>query len=402
MPTFPALDEEPPPRPVSQVLVMAAVGAVVVAAIVVAAVVRPWPSGAHGGAAPAAAGPMRMQGVGGRILVLDYKTGRFGYTSPDGNGFTPLNGGTATGRFAQVSPDGSMAVTDSGLLVRFSQHRATVSSAEPPAQQNTLMPTSLPWADHGQRLVLMTVGGGHAEVSTVDLNGRNVHALGGGANDAVGDPTGDGALVMVAGHKLVNMGGYSELPTVRLELRTPEHQQLLATTADLARRIGLPSEVPYRVSAQFSADGRYIAVSLDQLGHGTATGNGQVTLSQSAEHGLIVLRRNGSRVVAARSRASVRAAWSHDGHRLATVGLEHGAIVIFDVTHPRSNERTFGVRDGLLSGCLWSPREDYLACDDYQAAKRFILNVAKARALGPLPLRPKDRYALVWQPGKAA
>lgn len=52
------------------------------------------------------------------------------------------------------------------------------------------MPTSFPWADHGQRLVLMTVGGGHADVSTVAVDARHVHTLGGGANDAAGDRRG--------------------------------------------------------------------------------------------------------------------------------------------------------------------------------------------------------------------
>lgn len=132
MPTFPALDEEPPPRPLWQVLVMVAAGVVVVAAIVVGVVVRPWPSGAKGRASRAGAQSAALSGVGGRVLVLDYLLGRFGYTAPNGTSFIPLSGGMASGRFAQVSPDGSMAVTDSGLVVRFSKHRAAVSSAEPP------------------------------------------------------------------------------------------------------------------------------------------------------------------------------------------------------------------------------------------------------------------------------
>lgn len=195
---------------------------------------------------------------------------------------------------------------------------------------------------------------------------------------------------MVAGHKLVNLGAYGELPTMQLELRIPGHSSLFETTAGLAVEAGLPRTVPYRVTAQFSPDGTMVAVSLDQLRPGSG-----------ATHGLIVVRSDGSRVVAVRLRASVGASWCYHGHRLPFGGVGAGVIDMKDVPR-RSTGRTIGIRDGSLSGCLWSPRGDYLACDDYQAGKRFIVNVAKAKALGPLPLRLRGRYALAWQPGKAA
>lgn len=397
MPTFPALDEEPPPRPVWRTLVMVTAGIVVVAAVGVVAVEHPW--GEASGQRPVAAAPRPgLQGVGGRLLVLDFTTGKLGYTTPSGGHFDPLTGATLIGDWALLSPDETAAVTSFGQVVRMDGGLVQTLLLRPSGSWG---PASRPWADHGQRLVLMTLGGGHADVRTVDLHGHQSRGLGGGAADAVGDPARDGALVMVAGKSEVDMGSYSAMPTIRLELRTPGHREVLATVADLAREIGLPSLGPYQVSARFSPDGRFVAVSLDQLGRGTSAGNGQVTLSQSAEHGMVVLRRNGDRVLSMRPKGVAWPVWSHNGRRLAVID-SGGGVTVIDVSRPRSDPRSIAVRGGSLSGCLWSPGDDRLVCDDHRADKRFILDVANARVLGPLPLRSKNRYALAWQAGKAA
>lgn len=397
MPTFPALDEEPPPRPMWKVLVMVTAGIVVVAAVVVVAVEHPWTQAP--GQAPVAASPRPgLQGVGGRLLVLDFKTGELGYTTPSGGRFDPLAGDSLIGDWAQLSPDETAAVTSFGQVVRIQAQRVQNLLLRPSGSWG---PTARPWADHGQRLVLMTLGGGHADVRTVDLHGHHSRGLGGGAADAVGDPTRDGALVMVAGKSEVDMGDYSTMPAIRLELRTPGHREALATVAGLAREIGLPSLGPYQVSASFSPDGLFIAVSLDQLGRGTGAGNGQIALSQSAAHGLVVLRRNGDRVFSMLPRGAARPMWSHNGRRLAVVG-SGGAVTVIDVLHPHAAPRNIAVRDDSLSGCLWSPGDDRLVCDDHQAGKRLILDVGNAQVLGPVQLPSKNRYALAWQAGKAA
>lgn len=70
--------------------------------------------------------------------------------------------------------------------------------------------------------------------------------------------------------------------SVRLELRTPGHRSLLATTAGLAVQIGLPPTLPHRVAARFSPDGSMVAVTLDQLTPGGRAAHGLILLTRGA------------------------------------------------------------------------------------------------------------------------
>ncbi len=351
-----------------------------VAVVVLLVVYRPGPSTGSADARAAASSPANLPG--GQLLVFDNHTGDVGRTDLGGRHFRPLEGDSLMGNYAVLSPDQSLAMSSVGTMYRLQGDKVTLIADRPPGGWT---PASQPWADESRRVVQITVGGGHADVRIADIMGGRVHSLGGGAADAVGDPVREGALVMVAGKAEVSMGDYAAMPSTSLELRTPGHRTPLATTAGLARQIGLPTHVPYQVGARFSPDGQLVAVTLDQLRPGS-----------SAAHGLVVLSRGGTEAYDLQSQGAVWASWSHDGSRLAIIGSGRRTVTVVDMSHPRAVTHDIAVHDGSLSECRWSPQDDYLACDDYQAGKRFILDVAKATAVGPLRLNPKDRYAMAW------
>ena len=74
MPTFPAHDEEPPPRPLWQVFLGVLVGAVLVGPVLTLAIAGLWVVPGQHAAAAARAGTSLQ--LGGRLLVLDVTSPR--------------------------------------------------------------------------------------------------------------------------------------------------------------------------------------------------------------------------------------------------------------------------------------------------------------------------------------
>ncbi len=383
-PTFPAIDPEPPPRSRREVALI--VGGIVAVAAIIGVVGWVIVAG-FGRGAPAAApttGPPRLA-LPGRLVVFDTTTGRLGAARPDGSGFAPFAGPAFPANLAVASPDGRHVVVGGTQVVDLGATGATARPTPLSSGDGAAVPQ--PFADHGSRVVLgSTSPGNPSGIVTVDLDGGSRHSLGSDAGNAAGDPTRDGAVVAVQGGTEVNLGPYTERDTSRVELRAWHRPTTtLATMAGLLKDAGLPGGSPYVVSPTVSPDGRFVALSIDEL---TPNPN-----SVTATHAIVVLDRSGRAVTTRGSFTSIAPSWSSDSAQLAYLDGQGVVLIRFTGDHAVTSSIA-----GQVSGgpCLFSPKSDHLLCDDRTTSQRFIVTLSNGQ-VDELAYDP-THLAVAWLP----
>lgn len=323
----------------------------------------------------------------GQLLVFDSSTGRFGTAAPDGSQFRPLPGQAFPGDTVQASPDGRQVMLTPSQVVDLGSRGAIV---RPPLNLSNSDPALLPFADGGQRIVLITTGGTEiGAVETVDPGGGSPHDLGTDAGAAAGDPTRDGAAVAVQGNTDVNLGQYTQRNTSRVELRWWKgHRTVLATTAALVRAARLKQNVPYAVWPVIAPDGRHVALTLDAL---EATPN-----PASAGHALVVTDLSGRVISSQSSYTSIQPLWSPNSRQVAYTGGDGVTLLTLTGNHAATRTLAAQVAD---RACLFSPAGDYLLCDDLLSGDRTVIGLPGGH-LDQVHHDP-THIALAWRPTPA-
>ena len=294
--TFPALDTEPE-RPSSRRRLLVLIGALL--ALLVAGGAVALPRLLHSASSSSHAAP--KSGVLPDAVPVGIIAGdgdRLDLLRPDGRarrllsdifiGFTSnLTTSTPLVR-AYVSPDGSQLVNSSGFKIALvSPGVLGATNAIDPGlvEKGSLAPS--PWTNGGQALVVQQPAGKSAvQVLVAPLSQARPASLGTALDVLTGDPGGNGAVVALGGPG----SSHSAAPLLQdassaLELRDVGSPPVRVVTAAGARN-SLHASAGQIVftAAEFSPDGRYLAVACADLSGQTVPGRNGVIVVERRGH----------------------------------------------------------------------------------------------------------------------
>jgi hypothetical protein len=233
---FPALDPEPPPRPLWRAALVpgAVVAAVVVVAVVVVSVLR----------APSSTGQSRQPGwsthLAGEIVGWDMAAHTVLAMSP--NGHPSARGVLFTGITTAplASPSGQALLIGPGQLVTLAGPAAT-APYHPGSFHTDDNYGASPVADHDRALVVGGLSvGSHPQTPTVITlaNGRRAELPGAPTDEVVGDPVANGAWVTVSPDRPGSFAGPDQEDT-GVQHRTPGRAPVsLVPVARMSTEVG--------------------------------------------------------------------------------------------------------------------------------------------------------------------
>jgi hypothetical protein len=369
---FPAVDPEPPPRPLWRRLLAPA--AVIVLAGAVAAGVMLWP---FASGRPGAAGrPDAAVGSGGRVVALT-ATGDLATADPDGANVTAVSALGTVGQVASASPDGRYLSLGNGqvAIVRQGSALAPYPTKVPVSDGSTEVAWPDSFADGERDLIVLAAYSGYASainpISVVSLaTGRSL-SLGSG-DMAEGDPQAPGAFLSVAAPPRASAAVSQLIPDSKIELRDSGRPTVvLATAAALNHDAGQSQPLPVQLIPYPDPSGDKIAVVVEPA-------------SGSQQAGIVVLSRTGRLIGAVNGSLAVQGvpAWSPSGRTLAYVSSGSGGLAlrvwtVGGATLTRSLPAT-GAGDDW---CVWSPDGASVLCGD-SASSTPSQDWAIARATG--------------------
>jgi hypothetical protein len=355
---FPLLDEEPPPRPWWQRLLIPA-GVIVLAGAVGAAVAL-WPtsSPAHRSATGQA---RRLAGLAGRIVAVAPDHGLV-VSAPDGSKVVPVKALGNVGYAVYPALDNRYLSLGNGQIV-------ATSPARSPALASTKVSFFTgdqsggfiePFADHDRELVILANPGFGTTtdviISEISLStGRSVKL--GIGHQIAGDPQARGAFVSVAGQVAATTSVTDVVPDARVELREAgQPSRVLAIAAAINRALGQPPRLSVALTPYPNPSGTEIAVKVQPQGGGSTSG-------------VVILNRRGrvlGTVATPKGPAGSDAvSWSPAGNSLAftSVGPAAPDLRIWSNGQLRTEAFPAGAKGNF---CLWSPDGKSLLCTSGQ------------------------------------
>jgi hypothetical protein len=353
---FPAVDPEPPPRP----LWRRALGPVAVAAalalVVVLAVTLPgaFSSDSAGSSARPASWAARVPGM---VVGFDPTAHKLLAMNPTGTLRNPsiLATGIANVR---TSASGFALLVGSGHYYNLENRQLKAGPSNYPAgsfQADDVYGGS-PFAGQDNSVV---VGGQGLAVepqtpAIISLFTGNRRSMPGAPTDqVVGDPTRNGAWVSVAHGLPTGTDANPQQPDSRIEYRKPHHAPVtLATAAQMARAAGLRGAGRLQLTPYPSPSGKEIAVDV------VSTGS-----SASRPESVVVLTRTGHVVAHIAVINLEQLSWSSDGTRLLVLQSpddlstwQPGSGAPAPVIHLPSSAVGWG-------SCVFSPFGTYVVCE---------------------------------------
>jgi hypothetical protein len=389
---FPALDPEPPPRPLWRRALVPLAAVAAVAVVVVLAVTLPGvlSSSSTPGKARVTAWPAR---VPGEVIGWDLASHTLLAMSPTGKPHTPAVLATGITTDLRVSPSGFAMLTGSkGRYFLLENRRLTPGPTSFPAgsfQAEDVYGVS-PFAAHDTAVV---VGGQglDPEAQTpviIDLNTGDRRKLPGATADQVAGDRTSGAWVSVAHGLPIGTNSNPQQPDSRIEYRTPGKPPVTLTTAvQLARAAKLHGAGHLELTPYPSPSGKQIAVDVTSAGAGVA-----------APESVVVLTRTGQVVGKLAATGLQQLAWSSDGDRLLLL-QSTGHLTTWA---PGSGAPAPAVTlPGAAAGwgnCVFSPFTTYVVCADFgtnSSVTRWALIRLSDRAL---VTEPTHEVPVDWSP----
>jgi hypothetical protein len=394
-PRFPALDPEPPPRPLWQRFAVASVAVLVAAGLSAIGLLL---ANGNRGTGSAARGPASARS--GRVLSLT-ELGALVDSRPDGRDAHTLSGPNQfqLTHLPSASPDGRLVVFSDGRILDLGSGQPTWRAGLG-LQPNQLVPTGRALSAEDNAVVVLTEGSYFDQstvyaVSVVDARTRASTSVGNGSY-AAGDPQVPGAFVAAALPPEPIVGVKNSLtPDSELDLRDVGRPAVkLVSATSLETDIGLNPTTPVALFPDPSSSGALVAVVV-------------VDLLQPAgsNSGLVVLDRNGS-VVAIETPglgpiSGPLPAWSPDGSRLAYASQGPTGPVI-DLWSVGGTLATRPIPSNYVAAhCLWSPAGDAVLCDSAVARSGSFQqswNVADVGSEASYDL-PGPGFPVVWYRG---
>ena len=354
---FPLLDDEPPPRPLWQHLLIPA--AVIVAAGAVGAAVTLWPASSQG-SRPATGPPSRLAGLAGRIVAVapdQYLV----VSNPDGSKPVEVKALGNVGDAVYPALDSRYLSLGNGQVVATSPTRVPALASTRvglfPGDQNSGFIE--PFADHDREMVVLLAPSFSTAtdfvVSEVSLaTGRSVPL--GIAHQVAGDPRGRGVFVSVAAPVAPTTSVTDVAPDSRVELREAGRpRQVLATAATINRALGQGPRLPVELTPYPNPSGTEVAVTVQPQ-------------SGSSTSGVVVLNRAG-RVLGTVATpkgpiGSDAVSWSPAGTSLAfTSAADGSALSIWSSGQLRTQPFP---ASATANYCLWSRDGKSLLCTSGQ------------------------------------
>jgi hypothetical protein len=355
---FPLLDDEPPPRPWWQRLLVPL--AVIVVAGAVGAAVTLWPTSSPG-SRPAAGDARRLVGLPG-VIVSVAPDQYLVVSGPDGSRPVEVKALGNVGDAVYPSLDDRYMSLGNGQIVATSPTRVPALASTRvglfPGDQNSGFIE--PFADHDRELVVLLSPSFSTAtdfvVSEVSLaTGRSVPL--GIAHQVAGDPQGRGVFVSVAGPVAPTTSVTDVSPDSRLELREAGlPTRVLATAAAINRALGQDPRRPVALTPYPNPAGTQIAVTVQAQSGGSTSG-------------VVILNRRG-RVLGTVATpngpaGSDAVSWSPSGLSVAFTSIGPGGpdLRIWSPGQLRTEAFPAGSKDNF---CLWSPDGQTLLCSSGQ------------------------------------
>lgn len=352
---FPLLDDEPPPRPWWQRLLIPA-GVIVLAGAVGAAIAL-WPTSSPGSRPAAGPPPGRLAGLAGRIIAVAPDQDLV-VSNPDGSKAVEVKALGNVGDAVYPALDNRYLSLGNGQVVATSSTRVPALASTRvglfPGDQNSGFIE--PFADHDREMVVMLAPSFNTAtdfvVSEVSLATGGSVPLGIG-HQVAGDPQGRGVFVSVAAPVVPTTSVTDVAPDSRVELREAGRpRKLLATAATINRALGQDQRLPVELTPYPNPSGTEIAVTVQpQTGSSTS--------------GVVILNRAG-RVLATVAtpkgpNGSDVVSWSPAGTSLAftSAGPNGPALSIWSSGQLRTQPFP---ASATASYCLWSPGGTALLC----------------------------------------
>jgi hypothetical protein len=377
---FPALDAEPPPRPVWRRILIPAV-ALAIAAVAVGLVLR-TPAASHPHTAPPPAFNVR-----GSVVVWR-ANGSLAISDPDGSHITARTKPEAT-QYPMRSPSGRYAVTISGdlwSLTTSSVHHVTANAWGGHALDSIPLQ---PFADRDHYLVLGGRGaiGEHVPTQLVARgSGRRSQRLGSNNPDQVmGDPSGPAVFLSEPAGRPMYVGNDFQQPDGSVLLAPLHRRPTVLITARRARAIlrlsGRLALMPWP-----SLDGNLVAVEARELSGRRA--------------GVVILDRAGRKVDGFEdSAASEDIEWSRSGV-LAVITSSPGQVTIWKRGSVRRLPIHLPSVQNVSGECTWSPDSVTLLCPTSTAGGIADWLLLQATS-GKQQLVPAPGLPIAWFSGGA-
>lgn len=390
--SFPALDDEPSPRPLWR-RALVPVAAVALAAVVVVLVLV-LPGGSSGSShphkQPAAGWPAK---VPGEVIGWNTDAHTLLAMTPTGALHHPSVLATGIGTSLRVSANGFALLSGtSGRYFLLENRRLTPGPPNYPA--GSFRPDDVygisPFAAQDTAVVV----GGQGLASTpespvlIDLNTGHRRALPGApADQVVGDVT-SGAWVTIPHGLPTGTDLDPQQPDSRIEYRTHRKAPVtLATAAQLARAAHLHGANHLQFTPYPSPTGKQIAVDV------AATGS-----SAAGPEAVVVLTRTGQVVGHLPATNLEQLAWSTDGKQLLVLQSPGRATTWAPGSGSPAPVVTLPNSPGGWGSCVFSPFTTYLICaafTDSGAVSRWAMIRLSDRAL---VTEPATEVPVDWSP----
>lgn len=285
-------------------------------------------------------GELATARIDGTDVVAMGSLGRFGNGIP-----TPSPDGDYL-----AAPDGTIFSISGGTIVR-------VATQVHPNQQQVLS-TRGPFADHDRAVVLLTEGRfgsptADAGLDVIPLSSGQPVALG-TADEAAGDPQQVGAFVSVPGQEVGAPGGQVAPPDSAVQLRDAGSPAVtLITAGQAAGAVGLDPSVPVVLHPTPDPQGDMVAV-------------GVAPASGSLSEGIVVVDRTGA--VEGEIQVGIGPipgaliSWSPRGSTIAYVAESNGPEIATWTLGGGSSVRALPPGDPGAAKCIWSRDGSALLC----------------------------------------
>lgn len=385
---FPLLDDEPPPRPWWQRLLIPA-GVIVLAGAVGAAIAL-WPTSSPGSRPAAGPPPGRLAGLAGRIIAVAPDQDLV-VSNPDGSKPVEVKALGNVGDAVYPALDNRYLSLGNGQVVATSPTRVPALASTRvglfPGDQNSGFIE--PFADHDRELVVMVAPdldtASDFTVSEVSLaTGRSVTL--GTAHQIAGDPQSRGAFVSVAGQVAATTSVTDVVPDTRVELREAGvPRRVLATAATINRALGQAPRLPVALTPYPNPAGTAIAVTVQAQSGGSTSG-------------VVILNRAG-RVLGTVATPDGPTGtdpvnWSPSGASLAFTSVRPGGpdLRIWSHGQLRTESLPAGAKDNY---CLWSPDGKSLLCSGQGGGRRWLFAIP---AGGAMTVITGPGFPVAWLP----
>jgi hypothetical protein len=390
--SFPALDPEPPPRPLwrrALVPVVVVAGAALVAVLALT-LTGTSSGGSHPGKQQAVVWPAKVPGV---VIGWNLSGHTLLAMTPTGTLHHPSVLATGIGNQLRVSADGFVLLAGSSGRYYYLENRR-LTPGPPNYPPGSFRPDDVygisPFAAHDTAVV---VGGqGLAPKPQppviIDLDTGDRHPLPGGpADQVVGDRT-SGAWVTIPHGLPTGTDTNPQQPDSRIEYRTPRKPPVtLATAAELGRAAKLHGAGHLQLTPYPSPSGRLIAVDVVTAGSSATT-----------PEAVVVLTRTGHVVGHLPATGLQQLAWSSDSSRLLLLQSPGRLTTWAPGSGAPSPVVPLPNSPGGWGSCVFSPFGTYVVCaaaTDSGAVSRWALVRLSDRAM---VTEPASEVPVDWSP----